>query len=505
MIRTIVLAPPAALPYNAFIGNLKLKRRKTMKFSLKTLFGAQDMTVGNPTAVLLKFAIPLLIGNFAQQLYNTVDAIVVGHYIGDTALAAVGAANPILNLLLSLFMGVATGAGIIVAQFFGAKDRQMLSKSVGNILFLTVVVGVAVTLIGTLAARPFLVLLDTPAEILQGASDYLAIFMIGFIGCAFYNMGSGILRGLGDSVMPLIYLLICCVINIVLDVAFVAVFHMGVAGVALATIIAQFVSAVLCLVRLRRMRSVLDVNLKLMRPDRRLCARVVTIGMPAGLTQAVFSCAALVVQSLTNTFGTSVIAASTVIMRVDGFAMMPNFSYGNAMTTYVGQNVGARKTQRVHESARYGLKIALITCALLVLCILFFGEALMRAFTSTPEVIDIGVRMLRLLAVGYMAVAVTQVLSGIMRGAGDTVTPMLISIITTVAVRVPIAYLLAHFTKSAAQPAGAPESLFISLMVSWVLGAVLSAVFYKKGAWKKKAGAVMGAALPDEPAQNAEM
>ena len=456
------------------------------KRGLKAFFGAQDMTVGNPTTVLLKFALPLLLGNFVQQLYNTVDAIVVGYYIGDSALAAVGAANPILNLLLSLFMGVATGAGIVVAQYFGAKDRKMLSASVGNILFLTIVTSVFVSVIGVVASRPFLDLLQTPDSIIDGASAYLMIFMAGFLGCAFYNMGSGILRGLGDSVMPLIYLIICCGVNIVLDIAFVAGLGMGVAGASLATVIAQVISAVLCMVRLARMRDVLDVNLHLLRPDKSLCWRVIRIGMPAGLTQAIFSCAALVVQSLTNTFGEAVIAANTVIMRVDGFAMMPNFSFGNAMTTYVGQNIGAGEHKRVHESARYGLRIALITCALLVLCLLFLGEYLMRAFTSTEVVIDLGVRMLRLLAVGYLAVAVTQVLSGIMRGAGDTMTPMMISIVTTVVVRVPVAYLLAALTKSEASPAGAPESLFISMMVSWVLGAILSSIFYARGKWKTK-------------------
>lgn len=444
------------------------------------------MTVGHPTSVLLKFAIPLLIGNFAQQMYNTVDAIVVGHYIGDGALAAVGAANPILNLIIALFMGVSAGAGIVVSQYFGAKNREMLSKSVGNILFLTLAVSILASVLGIFITKPFLQFMDTPSDILPGATSYLLIFMSGFIGCAFYNIGSGILRGLGDSVMPLIYLLLACGLNITLDIIFVAVVKMGVAGVALATIIAQIISAVFCIARLCRMRDVLDVNLKLMRPDKALCWRVLRIGMPSGLTQAIFSCAALVVQSLTNSFGTSVIATSTVIMRVDGFAMMPNFSFGMAMTTYVGQNIGAKNHDRVHDSAKYGLKIALITCTVLVLALLIFGEGLMRIFTNTEEVIDLGVRMLRLMAIGYIGVAVTQVLSGIMRGAGDTVTPMIISIISTIALRVPVAYGIAYFTRSEALPNGAPESIFISLLVSWTMGAIITILFYRTGKWKNK-------------------
>jgi len=466
------------------------------KFSLKSLFGPQDMTVGNPTSVLIKFAIPLLIGNFAQQMYNTVDAIVVGHYIGDTALASVGAANPILNLLMSLFMGVAGGAGIIVSQAFGAKDREKLSRAVGSILFLTVLAGVTVTVLGMLIARPMLILLDTPAEILgehllDGASGYLFIFMAGFLGCSFYNMGSGILRGLGDSVMPLVYLVICCVINIVLDITFVGVLNMGVPGVSLATVIAQMVSGVLCMIRLSKMRSVLDVKLGLIvKPDVNLCGHVVKVGAPSGLTQAVFSCAGLVVQALANSFGTTFIAANIVIMRVDGFAMMPNFSLGMAMTTYVGQNIGAGNMKRVSESAKHGLRISLSICGVLVLALVLFGEGLARMFSSTPEVVDLSVRMLRVLAVGYLAVAVTQVLTGIMRGAGDTVTPMFVSIFTTVVLRVPLAYLMAFMTRSEAYPVGRPEVMFISMLISWVVGAVITAVVYMRGGWKKKYKAI---------------
>jgi len=304
-----------------------------------------------------------------------------------------------------------------------------------------------------------------------------------------------------------VYLLICCGINIVLDICFVAVLNMGVSGVALATIIAQGISAVLCMIRLCRMKDVLDVSFKLMKPVRSLWTSIVKIGMPSGLTQAIFACASIVVQSLTNSFGTVVIAASTIIMRVDGFAMMPNFSYGNAMTTYVGQNVGARQDQRVHDSAKYGLRLSLITCGVLVVIIVLFGELLMRAFTTTPEVIDFGIRMLRLLAVGYVAMAVTQVLSGIMRGAGDTVTPMIISIITTVIVRVPLAYGIAYFTRSDALPTGAPESLYISLLISWVIGATLTFIFHRKGNWKKKAYAVIGEApapTTEAPAESTE-
>ena len=311
------------------------------------------MTVGNPSSVLIKFIIPLLIGNIAQQMYNTVDSIVVGHYIGDTALAAVGASMPIINLILALFMGVSTGAGIIVAQAYGSKDREKLSKAVGNVLTMTLAVGVICTLLGVFFSKPILSLLDTPENIFEGAANYLLIWMAGFIGCAFYNMGSGILRGVGDSIMPLVYLILACGLNIVLDIFFVAVVNMGVAGVALATILAQAISGIFCMIKLFKMRDIIDINKKSLTPDKNLCFNIIKIGMPAGLTQAIFSCAALVVQTLTNSFGSDIITTNTIIMRVDGFAMMPNFSFGMAMTTYVGQNIGARKTDRVHSAAKF--------------------------------------------------------------------------------------------------------------------------------------------------------
>ena len=212
------------------------------------------------------------------------------------------------------------------------------------------------------------------------------------------------------------------------------------------------------------------------------------LGLPSGLTQAIFSFAMIIIQSLTNSFGTAVIAANTVVMRVDGFAMMPNFTFGTAMTTYTGQNIGANRVDRVEEGTKGGLKMGLAVSVILVGLILLFGKYLMEMFTSTPEVIDLGQQMLRTLAVGYVAMAVTQILSGVMRGAGDTMTPMWISIITTVIVRVPIAYGLEFLTRpeGGAMGSGAPTPLFLSLLLSWVIGAVLTAIAYKMGKWKKK-------------------
>ena len=453
----------------------------------KKLFGATDMTVGEPWKNIIMFTIPMLIGNIAQQLYSTVDSIVVGKYVGDNALAAVGSSSPIYNLLLVLFIGISVGVGIMVSQYHGAKRKEDLSVTIGSCITLTAVSTVILMAGAAFLIRPILQLLQTPASIIDWCQSYLFILLMGIGGTAYYNIFSGILRGLGDSVSALIYLLVATAINIVLDLYFVASLGMGVAGVALATIIAQSVSAVLCLLKLLKMKEMFELTPKLLIPDKHQSLTLARLGLPSGMTQAIMSMAMIMVQSLTNSFGEALIAANVIVMRVDGFAMMPNFSFGNAMTTFAGQNVGAGKYDRVEQGSKQGTLISVSVSTIITLLILTFGHLLMYAFTDTAELVELSMKMMRILAVGYIAVAVTQSLSGIMRGAGDTMTPMWISIITTVIIRVPLAYGLTAFTKSEALPQGAPESIFISLLVSWCLGALMTFVSYRKGTWKTKA------------------
>ena len=369
--------------------------------------------------------------------------------MGDGALAAVGASGPILNLLLVLFMGISVGAGIMVSQYFGAKEKQKLSDTVGTTITATLISSIFIMIVGPLVSPLLLSALQTPSDIYQMSCDYLVIMFAGIMGSAFYNIISGILRGLGDSFMPLIFLIVACGLNIGLDIWFVAGFGWGVAGVAWATIIAQAISAVLCLIKLFRMHDILVIKWKTLRPKKVLLGQLVRLGLPSGLTQAIFSLAMIIVQSLTNSFGTAVIAANTVVMRVDGFAMMPNFTFGTAMTTFAGQNIGAGRLDRVEKGTKDGMKLGVSVSVVLVGLILLFGRYLMQLFTKTPEVIALGTRMLFILAVGYVAMAVTQIFSGVMRGAGDTMTPMWISIITTVIIRMPIAYGLEALTRPA--------------------------------------------------------
>ena len=452
---------------------------------IKKLFAARDMTQGAPWQRILEFSIPMLIGNVAQQLYNTADSVIVGKFVGDNALAAVGSAMPILNLLLALFVGIATGAGIVISQSYGARDREGLSKSIGNCISLAFIASLVIMVVGPLLTRPMLELLGTPDSILDWCTAYLKIQFFGIAGFFFYNMLSGVLRGLGDSVSALGFLLLAAALNVVLDLWFVAGFDMGVAGVSLATVIAQSISALFCFRKLMKMRDIFDLNKQTVKLDQFVAMRIIKLGVPSGITQAIFSMAGMVTQTLTNSMGEMVIAANVIIMRVDGFAMMPNFSFGQAMSVYTGQNVGAMKYDRVGLGTKQGTTIAVCCSAAITCVLLFLNKYLFGIFTETAELIDLAGRMMRLMAVGYLGVAITQSLGGVMRGAGDTVSPMWISIISTVLLRVPVAYIMAHFTASEAWPQGHPFSLSASLLISWVLGAVMSCVVFKLGKWKK--------------------
>lgn len=455
--------------------------------SIRDLFAPVDMTEGNPVSQIIRFTIPMLLGNFAQQLYNTVDSIIVGRFVGDNALAAVGSAGPILNLMLVLFIGISVGASIMVSQYFGARQRENLSRAIGCCITLTGIASLIIMVMGILLARPLLQLLNTPESIIGWCTQYLIILFVGIAGSGYYNIMGGVLRGLGDSVSALIYLLIATLLNIVLDYSFVAFFGMGVAGVALATILAQLVSAILTMRKLSRMTDIFDLKREYLRPTRQHAGSLIRLGLPSGITQAIISMSMIVTQSLTNSFGEVFIAANVIVMRIDGFVMLPAFSFGTAMTTYAGQNIGANRMDRVEQGAKQGTLAAMGISAALTIIILIFGRLIMGIFTETQELIDLSYRMMRILGIGYIAMEVTQCLSGIMRGAGDTVTPMWISIINSVALRVPAAYALVAFTKTPELPQGDCAMMFVSLVLTWCVGATLTFIMYRVGRWKKKA------------------
>ena len=455
--------------------------------SIRDLFKPVDMTEGDPVKKIVAFSIPMLIGNIAQQLYNTVDSIIVGRFVGDNALAAVGGAGPILNLMLVLFIGISVGASIMVSQYFGARAREELSRTIGACVVMTIVASIMIMIVGPLISGPLLRLLNTPESILGWCIQYLNIIFIGIMGGGLYNILSGVLRGLGDSVSALIYLLVATVLNIIGDYVFVVYFSMGVAGVALATVLAQIVSAVLCVRKLMKMSDVFDMNREMLRPQKKYVQQLIRLGLPSGVTQAIFSMSMIVVQSLTNSFGELFIAANVIVMRIDGFVMMPAFSFGSAMTTFAGQNIGAGKMERVAEGTKRGTLVAMATSTVLTVLILLFGRHLMAIFTSTDALIEVSYHNMQILSAGYIAMEVTQCLSGVMRGAGDTVTPMWISILNSVIIRVPLAYILIGLTRTPELPQGNFYMMPTSLLITWLIGACITFAMYKRGKWKEKA------------------
>lgn len=451
------------------------------------LFAPMDMTEGYPWKKLLLFMIPMLFGNIAQQLYNAVDSVVVGKYIGDQALAAVGSAGPIVNLLVVLFVGISMGASIVVAQYVGARQREELSWAIGNCLILTAMASLFVMVAAVLLTKPLLLMLGTPEGILKWCYSYLMIMLIASAGMAYYNILSGILRGLGDSISALLYLLLASGLNIVLDLLFVAGFHMGVNGVAFATVIAQSVSALFCFRKLVYMQDLFELNLSHIKWMKKYAGNIIRLGIPSGLTQAILSMSMLAVQSLTNSFGESLIAANVIIMRIDGFAILPGLSFGVAMTTYAGQNAGAGLYERIEKGTIQGSAIAAAISAGVTGFILLFGKSFMRFFTDTAELVDMGIRFMGIMAVGYVFFTMTQCLCGVMRGCGDAMATMWVSVAATFVVRLPLAYLMVKLSRTTQYPKGKPECLYLSQLAAWIFGTVLTFLLYKKGKWKEKA------------------
>ena len=445
------------------------------------------MTAGAPWRKIFVFMVPMLIGNIAQQLYNTVDSIVVGRYLGDNALAAVGSAGPVVNLLIVLFVGISVGAGIQVSQYIGAEDREGVAWSVGNCMVLIILASLIVTVVGIVFSRPLLRLLNTPDSLLDWCTSYLRILFAGSIGLGFYNILCGVLRGMGDSVSALLYLIAASVLNIALDVFFVAGLRFGVEGVAYATIIAQGISAVLCVYKLTRMTAFFDFGWRYIRWKREYGPVIIRLGVPSGITQMVLSMSSIAVQSLVNSYGEAFIAACVIVARIDGFAMMPAASVGNAMTTYAGQNVGAGRMDRVGRGAKEGIRLSAAVSAVLALLLFVSGRYLAEIFTETPEIISRSTLMLRILAPGYIALAATHCMAGVMRGAGDTVTPMWLAIIQLVAMRVPFAYILCYLTRSAQYPKGRGEMIYVGLLLSFVIGCAMHATVFCRGKWREKA------------------
>ena len=466
------------------------------------MFGAQDMTHGKPLGVMMRFAVPLLIGNIAQLAYNLVNAIVVGRMVNSHALSAVGAATPIQQLFFVFFMTVGTGVSVMIAQYFGAGEKENFDKTVGTAITATLVVTVFITLIGIPFIEPILNLTKvTDPEMFRFAKSYLFIMFLGTIGNGFYNVLSGILRGMGEAFFPLIVLICTSVLNVGLVLLFVGPLHMEVAGAALATIICQYLSATACMVRLAKMKNV-NITRKLLRPNKIILGQIVRIGVPSGVQQCILSVSSMFVQSLINSVvivSPSGLALTTVfttinaaITQVDNFSMMPNQAFSAAGSTFAGQNVGAGKLDRVREGFKIILTTSLIVSAVLIVVISIFGRSLISLFVDPSDpnlelILYHGIRMQRIMVWCYIATSFTYASSGVLRGAGDTLPVMIITIIGTVGMRMPMAYFLVRRFPTEVFPAGNPSGVYWSMLICYSLVAASCFVYYLTGRWKKSA------------------
>lgn len=438
----------------------------------------KDLTSGNEGKLIFFFALPMLLGNVLQQLYNTVDGIIVGRAIGKSALAAVGASFPIIFLLVSFIMGIGMGATILVSQFYGAKDYEKVEKTVDSIFIAMYIGAIIITIIGFVFSRPILELLKTPTEIIVQATIYLKVTFIGMIGMVGFNLISAILRGLGDSKTPLYFLVISTIVNIVLDILFIIILNFGVAGAAWATILAQTLAFLFGIMQLNKKHSIVKIKLKDLKFDMVILKKSIKIGLPGGIKHMLVSIGIIVIQVIVNPFGTTVIAAYTIGSRLQSFGVMPIMNINMAISSFVGQNLGAGKNERVKKGYRAAMLMSISISLVVILLVFIFGRQLIYLFNTDKHVIDIGYKYLLIVSPFFLAASVMFITSGAIRGAGDTVATMIISIFALWAARIPVAKILSIYMGYI--------GIFWSVGADWTVGAILTAIYYMSGRWKKR-------------------
>lgn len=439
----------------------------------------KSMTEGSPAKLIFRFALPLLAGNMLQQLYNMVDSIVVGQFEGSVALAAVGTGFPIIFMVSSLFMGIGMGGTVMISQFYGAGEMDRVRNTIGTIYSAMIVGIIPLSVVGAFASGPLLKLMNVPADTIGMAKTYMIIIFIGLIGSLGYNVNAGILQGLGDSQTSLIFLAIACFMNIILDLVFVALLGWGVAGVAWATIIAQASSWLFGLFYINKKYPELKVNpLDFKKFEGELFKQAMRLGIPAGIQQMLFSLGIMTLQALVNSYGSDFMAGFNAANKIDTFAFMPLQSFSTAITTYVGQNIGAGRVDRVKEGVNATLKMGLSFAVFASIVLFLLGRWCLMLFTQEEAVIQAGLAYLHRVMPFYVLLAVTFILNGVMRGAGAVMVPTISSLVSLWIARIPAAYLLAHFFGG--------ENLYFCYGIGWVIGVAIVVPAYLSGKWKDK-------------------
>ena len=434
------------------------------------------MTEGNIWKQVMFFSFPLLIGNIFQQLYNTVDSIVVGRYVGTAALAAVGSSNSLINLLIGMFSGIATGAGVIIAQYFGAKKFQKMEWAVHTAIALSFIGGILLTVIGYFASGVILRYMGTPENVMPNATLYLRIFFLGSVFNLVYNMCAGVLRAVGNSKSPLYYLCIASLTNIALDLLFVIVFRLGVAGVGFATIISQAITMILILQKLTKCIGPYRLYWKKVRIDGRMAKRIIAFGVPAGLQSSIISLSNVIVQSNINSFGDKAMAGCSSFVKVDGFIMLPVISFSMAVMTFVGQNIGAQKYDRVKKGVWATLVLTTVYVGIVSFLLFTFGEYVISIFTSEASVIKNGMIMMNILMPFYVVIAVVNILTGAIRGAGKSFASMVIMIVNLCGVRMLWIFIMRPLFPTL-------DTVLWGYPVSWITGIICALLYTWKGNW----------------------
>lgn len=429
---------------------------------------------------LLSFFFPILLGTFFQQLYNTVDAIIVGNFVGTEALAAVGGpAAVLINFLVNLFVGLSSGATVIVAQYYGARQMQELRRTVHTALALAIAAGLGIMILGIALSYPAMVLMGTPAEVMDYSLIYLRIYFVGSIASFLYNVGSSVLRAIGDTKRPLYFLIAACLTNIVLDLVFVVGFGLEVLGVALATVLSQMVSAVLVMLVLCRPDSIFCIARKEIRFHPDILKSILRIGLPTGLQSDMYTISNMLIQSCINSFGTSTMAAWTAFCKLDAFYWMISGAFGISITTFVGQNFGAQRYDRVRKSVRVCLLLSLVTAILVSGLYALGAQPLLRMFSTDTQVIDIGTFILWRMSPFYFTFICVEVMAGAIRGTGDSLKPMLLTCGGVCVLRVVWIFTVLPLDRTLG-------TLLLSYPMTWSITSLLFIIYYVRGNWMRR-------------------
>lgn len=437
------------------------------------------MTEGSIWRQIIRFSIPLILGNLFQQLYNTVDSIIVGNYIGSEALAAVGSSGSLINLLLAFCIGASAGAGVIISQYYGAGDAKGMKTAVHTTLAISVVSGAVMTVVGIAVTPIVLRWMGTPQEVFSQSVIYMRIYFGGILFSVIYNFAAGILNAVGNSKKALQYLVIAAGSNVVLDWVFVVVFHMGVEGVALATDIGQFLSFIFIIRFMVKSEDMFRVYLKEVRMDMKMAGKIIKVGLPTGIQNMVISFSNVVIQSSVNSFGSTLMAAFAAYVKIDGFNIMPVMSFSMAATTFTGQNVGAKKYDRVKRGMWVAMGMGVVYTFITTVLLLRFGSQIMGVFVNDAEVISLGVYILRFFCPFYFILAIMHILAGTVRGTGKTLPPMFIIIFALCVYRVIWINITVPIFREM-------KWIFMAYPISWAIGAVLMVLYAWKAKWMPK-------------------